>query len=213
MEREHPANYVDLTGQVFGQLIVLGRAGNTTNGAALWLCQCSCGNTTIQRTADLRNGSTKSCGCHQRLTAFKHGQNNTKLYQSWECMKGRCNNPHNIGYSNYGGRGIQVCDEWDDFVQFMEWANANGYEEGLTLDRIDVNGNYCPENCRFATRKEQANNRRTCIMITYLDETHSLKDWCRILNLPYSVIQTRMYKLKWDFQTAISTPLPAHYYE
>ena len=212
MTQQHPANYVDLTGQVFGQLTVLERYGSTPNGSALWLCQCSCGNTTIQRTAVLRNGHVVSCGCHQRQTRLIHGQNNTPLYCSWECMKARCNNPHNIGYHNYGGRGIRVCDDWNNFVNFQEWALENGYEEGLTIEREDVNGNYEPNNCHWATKLEQANNRRTCNMITYFDETHSLKDWCRILNLPYKVIHTRIYR-GWDFWTAISTPLPDHYYE
>lgn len=213
MEREHPANYVDLTGQRFGMLTVIERAGNNSSGSALWRCICDCNNETIVRTAVLNNGHTASCGCQKLQSRLRHGMNNTPLYSSWECMKARCNNPHNIGYSNYGGRGIQVCDEWNDFVQFMEWANVNGYKEGLTLDRIDVNGNYEPDNCRWATKQEQANNRRTCIMITYFGETHSLKDWCRILNLPYSIIRTRMNKLNWDFWTAISTPLPDHYYD
>lgn len=213
MTQQHPANYVDLTGQVFGRLTVLERYGSTPNGSALWLCQCSCGNTTIQRTAVLRNGHVASCGCLQRESNLIHGQYDTPLYCSWECMKARCNNPHNIGYNNYGGRGITVCDDWNNFVNFQEWALNNGYKEGLTIEREDVNGNYEPNNCRWATMQEQANNRRTCNMITYFDETHSLKDWCRILNLPYKLINDRMHKLHWDFWKAISTPLPDHYYE
>lgn len=208
-----PANYTDLTGETFGYLTVLQRMGNDKNGSALWLCQCVCGNTTIVRTAVLRNGHTTSCGCMQKQANLLHGQYETRLYSSWECMKSRCNNPNNIGYNNYGGRGITVCDEWNEFINFQDWALNNGYQEGLTIDRIDVDGNYEPENCRWSTKIEQANNRRTCNMIAYFGETHSLKDWCRILNLPYSLIHTRMYKLKWDFWTAISTPFPDHYYE
>lgn len=214
MEREHPANYVDLTGQRFGMLTVIERAGNTPSGSALWRCRCDCGNETVVRTAVLNNGHTTSCGCQKLQSRLRHGMNDTPLYSSWECMISRCYNPNNIGYDNYGGRGISVCDDWrNDFINFQNWAEENNYQEGLTIDRININGNYEPDNCRWATRLEQANNRRTCLYFEINGEVHSLKDWCRIMNLPYKTIQTRISKLGWSFEQAISTPLPAHYYE
>lgn len=209
--------FQDLTGMQFGKLTVIERAENTPNGNARWLCQCNCmgpNSLVIVRAHDLKNGKTKSCGClHDGHP--KHNGCGTHLYNSYSCMMQRCYNPTDIGYHNYGGRGIGVCDEWNNnFPAFREWAYENNYEEnkGLTIDRIDVNGNYEPSNCKWSTKKEQANNRRTCVMITYFNETHNLKEWCEILNLPYQVIQNRYTRCGWDFWTAISTPLPAHYY-
>lgn len=106
-----------------------------------------------------------------------------------------------------------VCPEWHNYENFRNWVNETRSDPSLTLDRMDVNGNYCPENCRWATEQEQQNNKRTNVMITYFNEIHSLSDWCRILNLPYSLIQSRITAHGWDFWTAISTPLPDHYYD
>lgn len=207
------AHVLDLTGQRFGRLVVLERYGSGPNGSALWLCQCDCGNLSIVLGSQLRGGRTKSCGCLRSISRLTHGQINTPLYKSWAHMKERCNNPNSKNYNDYGGRGITICDEWNDFIPFMEWALKNGYKEGLTIERNDVNGNYCPENCSWANRKEQANNRRSNIIITYFGETHTLMQWCEILNLPYILILERMRNYNWDFWRAISTPLPDHYYE
>lgn len=197
----------DLTNQKFGSLLVIERRGSDKKGQAMWLCRCDCGTEKIIRGHDLKGG-VKSCGCSRRYNTglYQHGLSGTRLHNIWRSMKDRCYNPKNKSYSFYGGRGISLCSEWlQDFTAFYEWANSHGYSENLTIDRIDTNGDYSPQNCRWIDRTEQANNTRKNIYITIEDETKTLSQWCKILGVNYHSAQTRIYK-GWEPKKALITP-------
>lgn len=186
----------DLTGRRFGRLIVSSYDHTDSNGYAYWRCLCDCGNEITTRGKSLRDGVTSSCGCRQREitreTNTTHGMTHSSLYRIWQSMKTRCLNAHSDDFYRYGGRGISICDEWLDFENFRDWALSNGYEEDLTIDRIDNNDGYYPENCRWADIITQCNNRRTSRYITYANTIHTVAEWARILGVKYSTLLRRI---------------------
>ena len=182
-----------MSGMRLGNLTVIGRAPNAEgNSRARWLCKCDCGKTKIMRGDVLRKGVT-SCGCKTR---YKHGGcvggKVSRLYVIWRDMKSRCSNPKNNGYSDYGGRGISVCDEWyHSFENFQNWAKKNGYRDDLTIDRIDADGNYEPENCRWISNIKQQRNKRNTVFITANGICMCIPEWAEHLGVPKS----KLYKL------------------
>lgn len=197
-------NFKDISGQKFGRLTALYRLNNHNKNCVYWLCICDCGNLKEVRGTHLRYGQIKSCGCLNHVpTVIKHHQWNTRLYKIYHAIKQRCYNNNHTAYKNYGKRGITICDEWlRDFQAFYNWSISNGYKEGLTIDRIDVNGNYEPSNCRWATRKEQQNNRRNTIYLTYNNKTQSISQWADELGIKANTIRTRYFQ-GWNYKECL----------
>ena len=202
---------LNLTGQRFGRLVVIKRATNSKSGKARWVCECDCGNDIVILSTNLVRGLTHSCGCLNReITSERfstHRQSESRLHETWSGMKKRCYNPNSKSFSDYGGRGIEVCEEWkDDFQSFYKWAMANGYADDLTIDRIDVNGNYSPENCRWVDKLTQANNCRTNHYLTFNGKTQSIAEWARELGVSDSLIRQRIVTLGWSIEKALTEP-------
>jgi hypothetical protein len=200
----------------FGKLVVLRRVEDKISPKGYrkpqYECICDCGSVIVAVRGNLLTGNTTSCGCYKKELDhnrfLKHGcaENPDKLYQKWISMRDRCNNPKATSYKNYGARGIKVCPEWDDYSTFRNWAMENGYKDGLTIDRIDFNKDYEPNNCRFTTMKEQNNNRRSTNFHTYKGKTQSQMKWAEEYGLSYGTFKTRL-ELGWDFEKALLTPV------
>ena len=189
---------IDLTGQKFGKLTVIKRDFSRKK-RAYWICQCECGNTTTVASCDLRSGHTQSCGCKCfESHNAKHKMKHTRIYNIWCWMRKRCNNQKEKCYKYYGGEGKTVCHEWDEFLPFYQWAIENGYNDKLSIDRIDINKGYSPDNCRWATPTEQNRNRRNTVMIKNGDKFESLPKLCEELNFSYTKALQRTQKLRKD---------------
>ena len=201
----------NLTGKKFNKLTVIEFAYNK-KGRTYWKCKCDCGNIAIVEAYKLKMRHTKACGClgeynrkHLYKYSIKHQMMNTRLYRTWQNMKRRCDTPSTNSYKNNVGRGIKVCNEWkNDFISFYNWAMANGYRDDLTIDRIDVNGNYEPSNCRWATSKEQSNNKRNNYYIEFNGEKHTITEWAERAKIKRETIKYRIqhnYPLNKVFST------------
>ncbi len=199
-----------MIGQVFSRLTVLSRAPATAgNRGVRWNCQCECGNTTVSRSDALKNGRTKSCGCHRAELAGKrmvdlhttHGMCGTLEYKTWTSMMNRCKNENDPNYQNYGGRGISVCVEWESFENF--YADMGNKADGMSIERLDVNGNYSKENCVWANVKQQANNKRNNNLITFNEETKTLSQWAEHYSIPVWKLSQRILRDGLDFSEAV----------
>ena len=199
--KNHSYNFKNLTGQKFGRLTVVSLDKNI-KGKIYWLCKCDCGKIVSVLRSSLTSGNTKSCGCYKRnldkKRFRKHGMTNTRIYRIWSGMKKRCNNPKDSNYNFYGGRNIKVCEDWEkNFINFYNWAMANGYKEDLTIDRINNNGNYEPSNCRWITQAEQTRNERSNVRITIDGKTKLLSEWARESGIDRRTIAKRI-RLGWQ---------------
>ena len=204
----------DLIGQKFGRLIVIKRMGNNKWGNLRWLCRCVCGKEKTIQGSHLKSGATKSCGCLNRektsIVNTKHGHlkngKRSKTHIVWQHMIQRCTNLRDKGYPNYGGRGIKVCKRWQNsFENFLE--DMGEVPEGYQIDRINNNGNYCKENCRWSTRKEQQRNKRDNHLETYKGKTQCLAAWAEEFDINYSTLCSRIFRSGWSIEKALTTPI------
>ena len=189
----------NLIGKRFGRLVVLAQTERPHDckikpniKPSFWECRCDCGNVIIRPYYALKNNKTRSCGCLAKDAHTIHNMSKTTLYNRWDKMRSRCRNPNTINYHLYGARGIKVCDEWTDFSKFYEWAIANGYSENLELDRVDPNGDYSPENCRWVPRIVNARNKRNSLLITVNEKTKSISEWAEMSGIPRQTIDARL---------------------
>lgn len=198
---------IDIEGNQYGRLTAIKRVGTDKWGGSLWLCRCECGNEKTVSYGHLKSGASQSCGClcteRTRQINTKHSMSRTRLYRVWHHINNRCNNPNIDGFKDYGGRGIKMCNEWKDFTCFMTWALNNGYTDTMSIDRIDVNGNYEPSNCRWVTMKEQQNNKRNNHLITYKGITKTVSEWAEERGIKYGTLFARLTRYHWDVATAL----------
>ena len=197
---------LDLTRQRFGRLTVVKYTGRSKNSHVMWFCKCDCGNETVVRDDSLKSGNTKSCGClrldRTREANTTHGKNKTPIYRTWVNIKSRCQNPKDKKYNIYGGRGIKVCEQWQKFENFYKDMQPHPGSK-YSIDRIDNNGDYEPSNCRWATAKQQANNRRSNHLITFKGKTQNMKQWAKEIGLNYSTLLLRINQLGWPLEKAL----------
>jgi hypothetical protein len=206
----------DLIGKRFGKILVISRCENkrykNNRSATQWNCVCDCNPEKIIKITsnELRRGKI-NCGCEKKKPKtyhHTHGMSNTRLFRIWRSMHERCYNKNHKAYEKYGGRGIIICDEWlgkSGFQNLYNWAINSGYQDNLSIDRIDNDKGYCPENCRWATPSEQQRNRRDNLLITYKEETKTIKEWSEIFNLKHSLIEWRYYN-NWPIENIFDPP-------
>lgn len=204
----------DFTGQRFGKLVIIERLEkNGKRNSYYFKCKCDCGNECKVLRVDMVNGNTKSCGCMSSRNIAgdrtrTHGMRMTRQYNIWSKLKARCDNPNTKSYKDYGAKGITYCEKWKSFEGFWE-DMQEGYEDDLTIDRIDYTKNYCNENCRWITKAMQAQNKSDNVIVEYNGEKLPLKTMCNKLNLPYRTIRYRI-KSGWSVNDAFEKPIKGH---
>ena len=206
--------FIDLTGKIFGKLRVVNRAENDKTGKARWNCNCACGGITISSSGNLRSGGAKSCGCVNkeriRLLKLTHNKCYTPEYETWAGMVKRCYNSNNKAFKNYGGRGIKICNEWrKSFSAFYDYVGQRPTLKH-TIERIDNNRGYFPGNVKWATRKEQNNNRRSNHNITFEGRTMNLTQWAKTLSINRLTLSSRIVIQGWSTEKAFCSPVKHH---
>lgn len=200
--------FKDLSGQRFGRLVAIKSMGKSSvHGSMTWLCQCDCGGNVVARADQIKSGNTKSCGClseESRHKPKKHGGSSTKLYKVWTSIKGRCLNKNSQGFRFYGERGISICPEWLSFDVFRDWALSNGYKKGLSIERIDNNKGYFPENCKWIKMTDQRDNQRSTRRVTLNGQTKTLKQWSKATGIKHTTLSTRIFERNWPIERALT---------
>lgn len=206
-------NHDKIVGKKFGRLTATSDF-IIENNRRKFLCKCDCGNISYVEADKLLRGSTKSCGCYLKelnknvgKLCYRHGMTNTRIHRIWYQIICRTKYKGSTSYKNYGARGITVCEKWKTFENFYNWAMSHGYTDELTIERIDVNGNYCPDNCKWATYKEQANNMRNNRFVEYNGEKKTLSQWAEYAGIPYRTFYYRYTKYNWSIEDCINTPV------
>lgn len=193
----------DFVGKRFGKVVVLSFKSKGVYREPLWCCKCDCGKEFVTSAYRLVAGRTKTCGCSRRI----HKLTNHPLYGIWINMRRRCHDAKSDNYYRYGARGIHVCDKWfADFKAFYDWSMENGYKKGLTIDRIDNDKGYSPDNCRWVDYKTQARNKRNNHLLTYGGVTKTLQEWSYEYKIHHATLYQRITKLGWDIEKALTTP-------
>lgn len=199
---------IDISGEKFGLWTVIEKAGNTKGGGAVWTCRCACGSSKEVIGGDLRAGKSTSCGCASRARigerARTHGGSGTRLYEIWKGMRARCQRQGHPQFPDYGGRGISICAEWQDFGSFRDWAEKNGYSDDLSIEREDVNGDYSPQNCVWADAAVQSANRRFTLK---RDDGVLWLHVARQNGIKEKTYHSRVYKQGWSHEKAATKPV------
>lgn len=204
--------HTEIIGKRFGRLTVLPEIQERKNNSMRkYLCRCDCGNYTWVTSTNLTSGNTRSCGCLSKemihTLSRKHGMSQTRIYNIWRKMISRCEKEYDNCYKRYGAVGISVCEEWHNFENFYKWSMENGYNDHMTIDRINGQGNYEPSNCRWVSYKVQANNLKTNIIVEYKGEQKTLSQWADDYGIPYKTLHQRYRINHWDFERALTQPL------
>lgn len=194
---------LNLIGRRFSRLKVM-EEKRLNDGRRGWMCVCNCGNTKIVRTNHLLDGSTKSCGCYRKEVNKKHGKRNSLTYSVWSNIKQRCYNPNASGYENYGGRGIKVCSRWKNSFENFYYDMGKRPSKNHSIDRVNNNGDYSKENCRWATKKQQNRNSRHCKKITFNNQTLTLSEWAEKTGIKLPTLNYRFYVAKWNIKDVLT---------